>query len=245
MKVDEPLPLLKRRMYIRALQRHWGLARDAPLRSMPTVDAPIFHQSPLTRAPAEGVPPPPDLPDEYEAYEKMKIFVIRVSVPEHTYKGSFSVELRPVAAPDVIVNKVSFLRRGDSGHCGACRAREASNTGANGTMILDSTEIRELLEGAGLNEEGASDEDVIKLIRTTFFARVVAPGGKVLAEGYPESSRLANDSKLLSKSGIPRLTFYSASVAHHTEGDDGDIQFFDWNPHTEILGKHWADLRDW
>ena len=73
-EVDKPLDLDMRREYIYALQRHWGLNPDPARRNFPPVDAPIFHRSPSKHTPGDGVPPTVDLPDQYEAYEKMKIF---------------------------------------------------------------------------------------------------------------------------------------------------------------------------
>lgn len=233
------------RKYIRTLQRHWGLKLDFPFCARPLVDAPIFHRDSANHVLMDGVLPSIDIPKEYQVFDKMKIFVILVSVPEKTYKGSFSIELISAVNPGVVVYRVSFLRRGGWSRCGACREREESNSGASGMMILDTDEIYELLAGAGLNTKDVEDEDVLHLIRTTFFARIVTPGGKALAEGHHQSSTMGSK-KTLPESGIPKLAFYSASVAHYMGDDeDEDVQFCDWQPHTDILGKHWVDMRDW
>lgn len=238
MQVDKPFDLAKQADYISALQKYWSPDLDFAKRKLPVLHAPIFSN------PVESDDPTvrgDDIPDGYETFDKYKLFVVAVTISEHAYQGSFHVELRPRGVPGVVVNKVSFLRRGSPANCAACREREASGSLVRSTMILNSADIASVIHDKGLNREDAGDEEIVQLLKDTFEAKIVAPDGTVLAETQHRSERGSSLKPL--ESGIPELTFYSASAAHPKDDVNRDIQFCEWKKHTTLCSGDWVDRR--
>ncbi len=234
MQVDQPLVPAKQAEYISALQKHWGLVLNLRLarNELPVLDAPIFQRP---------VPGAIGCPSGYQDLGKFRIFVIVVTISEHAYEGSFHVELVPRGIPNVVINKVSFLRRRSADRCGACLGRQAAHSLVQATMILDSNEICSLIRGAGLSGRDARDEQIINLLKTSFEARVVSPDGSVLAECRRGLSGTPGTKPL--NAGLPTLSFYSACAAHPTGNQGGDIRFFNWVNHTTLLNNDWVDRR--
>ena len=109
-------------------------------------------------------------------------------------------------------------------------------------MVLKSSDIHGLIDGAGLNRPDATDQEIVDLLKESFEARVVGCDGKLLAQSRrgllqePDCSPLADI-------GAPKLAFYSASCAHPEGNPGGNIQFYNWTRHTSLLGHDWVDRR--
>lgn len=232
--MDKALDLNKQMEYISALQKHWGLELNTRVsrNELPILDIPLFQRPLLGNI---GVPL------GYQVIGKFRVFVIVVTISEHAFDGSFHIELRPRGVPNVLINKVSFLRRRLVNHCAACIGRQASHALVRATMIMDSSDIHRLIHGAGFNRRDARDNDIIQLLKTSFEARIVTPGGQCLAESRHGLSGLPNIRSLTS--GIPKMRFYSASACHPIGNPNGDIQFFNWVSHFSLLDNDWVDRR--
>ena len=237
-QVDLPFDPRKQGEYLSALQKYWSRELDFAKRraknDLPIVNAPIFHRS-LSRD-------APGIPEGCESLGKYKIFVIVVTISEHAYNGSFTVELRPRAAPNVVINKVAFLRRGSPENCAACVGRQAAHSLVRSSMVLSSSDIQGLIDGAGLNHSKATDDDITDLLKKSFEARVVGCDGKLLAQSRHGLSQEANCT-LLSDDGVPKLAFYSASCAFPEGNISGNIQFYNWTKHASLLADDWVDRR--
>ena len=226
--------------YISQLQRHFGLQTSQPIKSRPIFKAPIFQSPPTDEHGGFN-----SIPSEYEPLENFRIFVIVVTIDENAYKGSFHVELRAQAAPDVIVNKSSFLRRTDTKYCAACVGREEQGSLARAVMILNSAEIQTLLDEAGKNNENTDESDAIEVLKNAFFVRVVGANLRVLADSGPQFySQSPSDSSrgpVLQK-GRPTLELYSAAAA---QNEDEHVEFYDWKSHATLLDheNYWVDRR--
>lgn len=245
-QVDLPFDQSKQASYLSALQKYWsrGELDFFQRRSdddLPIIRAPIFHQARSLPGNVPGVPLG-GIPEGCESVSKYKIFVIVITVSEHAYNGSFSIELRPCAAPNVVINKVAFLRRGSPENCAACVGRQAAHSLVRSSMVLSSSDIQGLIDGAGLNHSKATDDDITDLLKKSFEARVVGCDGKLLAQSRHGLSQEANCT-LLSDDGVPKLAFYSASCAFPEGNISGNIQFYNWTKHASLLADDWVDRR--
>ena len=245
-QVDLPFDQSKQASYLSALQKYWsrGELDFFQRRSdddLPIIRAPIFHQARSLPGNVPGVPLG-GIPEGCESVSKYKIFVIVITVSEHAYNGSFSIELRPCAAPNVVINKVSFLRRGSPENCAACVGRQASHSLVRSSMVLKSSDIQSLISGAGLDRPDATDAEIINLLKNSFEARVVGCDGKLIAQSRQGLSQEPNCT-LLQDVGKPKMAFYSASCAYPVGNLGGNIQFYNWTKHTSLLANDWVDRR--
>jgi tyrosinase len=230
--------------YIGILQRALGLSTAQASENLSVLHPPMFtskHAHPL--------------PSGYLSVEKFRHFVILGELPEYAFGGSYKLELFLV--PETAANReydsvftlgspvgvISVLGRENPARCAACVGRQKDSRPVRGHISLQPKLVHDLLESHGLNHGNASTEAIEALLTSRIFAaRIVTPGGKVLAKAYPPAlSAPEVQGEPIAPERSPRLTLLSNAVAHDQEHV---VHYYDARSHGCLLDCQWREVAD-
>jgi hypothetical protein len=245
-QVDKKYDPSMQTTYIGILQRALGLSTAQSPEVLSRLHAPLFATKPSSSI---------ELPAGFLPVKNFRHFIIAGEIPEFAFGGSYRLELflLPTTAaegePEAVstsggaVGAISVLSRENTVRCAACVGRQKDARPIRGHIALHPELVHKLLDSHGLNDEHTSTQAIEALLLSRVFAaRIVTPGGKVLAEAYPPVPNApAVQGKQMIPERSPRLTLLSKAAAQNGERV---VHYYDARSHGSLLDLQWRELRD-
>lgn len=235
-QVDQPATYDQRKTYLGVLAKHWQYDPPNEVAQLPRPLKPPFfrlHGGLL------------GLPETHTVFENYRLFTVTITLNPFAFNGSHLLEVFLHDYPTVVIGAHAVLSRVDPNRCSNCVARRDEGSMSVGRIVVPAIFIYGILEAKGLNNENATNEQVVQAVKEAFGARVTTPGHQRLAVAHPRLPVGAEpgDSSHppLDAGKVPELAILSAFVSYPRDDPSGAALHVDWQDHGKILGDVWKN----
>ncbi|KAL0948486.1 hypothetical protein HGRIS_011054 [Hohenbuehelia grisea] len=231
-QVEKPATPAERAQALVAIQNYFGFNVNRVVRSNATMFPMLFAAAPGADH---------GLRQGHIAVANHRHFVVKASLLEHAFSGSYILEIlwnAPDASEPESIGSVAVLGRAEvEGRqaCAACRARESAGHRVNGIVAIPTSSVAQLLVADDVNRDDTEDALVIDDIKGHLSARLTWPGGATFA--IPVGAAGAAEGTALPAEDPPEVELWSASVSHPDGHENGPFEHYDWKQHSVMFEK--------
>jgi tyrosinase len=243
--IDTPYHTRAQRLkYQGVLQKHFGLNTKQELDELAVLARPPILPLSHTFVDAK-------VPYGYAPIANFRRCFIEVVMPRDGFSGSHRLDLNAtLGGKRVPLGYVSVLSRLQPERCGNCVQLASEGRPISGRIMLPAVVTLKLLDQheMGVEHTGEAHADPFHGLKHGFDAGIATPGNHPLANADPSGmTALQENSPGLESEATPKLTLWSAAVAHPEDDPDGAIELFDWKSHGTLFdGKsHGTQSSDW
>jgi hypothetical protein len=240
--IDTPYHNRAQRLeYQGVLQKHFGLNTKQELDELALLArAPIL---PLSQTFADA-----KVPYGYAPIANFRRCFVEVMMPRAAFSGSHRLDLNVTLGPErVALGYVSVLSRLEPERCENCVQLARGGRPISGRIMLPAAVTLSLLDQheMGAEHKGAMNDapDPFHGLKHAFGAGIATPGNHPLANAKPSGMTVGVARGIsLEREATPKLTLWSATVAHPEDDPNGAIELFDWKSHG-TLSPDWIEHR--
>jgi tyrosinase len=193
------------------------------------------------------------VPYGYAPIANFRRCFIEVMMPRDGFSGSHRLDLNVTLGRErVPLGYVSVLSRLEPERCGNCMQLAPGGRPISGRIMLPAAVALSLLDqhemGVEHTDETNHAADPFHGLKHAFNAVIATPGNRPLANAELSGMTARQEnSPGLEPEATPKLTLWSAAVAHPEDDPDGAIELFDWKSHGTLFdGKsHDTQSSDW
>nr|UXP86201.1 polyphenol oxidase 4 [Volvariella volvacea] len=231
--VDRPAINAEREQYLRALQAHFGMHQNSLIYTPRNIERPTFYSAlvQMTSAMLRG------------GFDQSRIFVVAVELVEHAFNRSYGLEVvyNEGSPQEHYVGLVTVFTRREVTACAACRVRRNEQARTRGIIPIPSAVIAQLVGSEGLGCY-ADDDLLAEALACKLSARLICPGGTVLAKEMDPTEGYEVVFGELQSDTAPRLSIWSSTVVpeSYVDGEVEPYGLSGWRKHRTLFLNTWV-----